>query len=278
MIRIRPMTTADIALGMRLKEQAGWNQTEADWRRCLALEPAGCFVAAWNGTPAGTTTTCIFGSVAWVAMVLVETSLRGRGVGKTLMEHALAFLDGAGVRSVRLDATALGQPLYDQLGFVTQFPLTRYEGSLPAAEPTQDVETARPDQFAELLRLDRAVTGTDRRRYLEYIFGDDPSAIRVVNQHSRVVGFSIARRGSRAIQLGVLLTQPDAGPRLFADACHHHRGRHVYVDIPAENAAAADLVRALGLTPQRQLMRMGRGPLVQERIPELWASSGPEKG
>jgi hypothetical protein len=27
------MTAADIAFGMRLKEQAGWNQVPADWRR-----------------------------------------------------------------------------------------------------------------------------------------------------------------------------------------------------------------------------------------------------
>jgi len=34
------------------------------------------------------------------------------------MECALAFLDNQSVTSVRLDATPLGQPLYEQLGFV----------------------------------------------------------------------------------------------------------------------------------------------------------------
>jgi hypothetical protein len=28
---------------MRLKESAGWNQTEADWLRLLSLERRGCF-------------------------------------------------------------------------------------------------------------------------------------------------------------------------------------------------------------------------------------------
>src|SRR5262249_24073287 len=132
-IRIRPMSVADIPLGMRLKHQAGWNQTEADWGRFLELEPEGCFVAEWDGAPAGTVTTCIFGPVAWVAMVLVETCLRGRGIGKALMQHALGFLDERGIHSIRLDATRLGRPLYELLGFAAEYSLDRLEGSPSAS-------------------------------------------------------------------------------------------------------------------------------------------------
>src|SRR5438094_512550 len=66
------MTAADVPLGMELKRFAGWNQTEADWRRLLDLEPDGCFVAELDGTPSATLATCIFGAVAWIAMVLVQ--------------------------------------------------------------------------------------------------------------------------------------------------------------------------------------------------------------
>src|SRR5262245_16769871 len=104
------MTAADVPLGMRLKEQAGWNQVEKDWLRFLDLEPGGCFVAELDGTAVGTVATCVFGPVAWVAMVLVNAAYRGRGAGKALMGHALKYLDGRGVASVRLDATSLGQP------------------------------------------------------------------------------------------------------------------------------------------------------------------------
>ena len=103
------MTAADIAFGMRLKEQAGWNQTEADWIRALDLEPEGCFVAVLDGTPVGTETTCVFGPVAWVTMVLVEQSVRGRGIGRALIERTMQFLEGRGVETVRLDATPLGR-------------------------------------------------------------------------------------------------------------------------------------------------------------------------
>src|SRR5579884_3061580 len=101
MIAIRPMTAADLPLGMRLKDRAGWNQAEADWRRYLRLGRDGCFVAELDGTPVGTAVAFVFGPVAWVAMVLVDEAVRGRGVGTALVRHALAFLDGRSVRSVR---------------------------------------------------------------------------------------------------------------------------------------------------------------------------------
>src|SRR5438128_6261242 len=70
MIRVRPMTLADLGLGLRLRQQAGWNQTAADWARFLSLEPEGCFVAEEDGIAAGTVTTCVFGPVAWIGMML----------------------------------------------------------------------------------------------------------------------------------------------------------------------------------------------------------------
>ena len=89
----RQMTVADLGLGMRLKSQAGWNQMEADWRRFLEMQPDACFVAEFDGVSLGTAVGCMFGSVAWIAMVLVDASSRGRGIGTALMQHALAFVD-----------------------------------------------------------------------------------------------------------------------------------------------------------------------------------------
>ena len=167
MIQVRIMTEANVPLGMRLKAANGWNQTEADWRRYLGMQPDGCFVAELDGKPVGTVTTCVFGPVAWIAMVLVDADHRGRGVGKALMGHALDFLERQGVRSVRLDATPLGQPLYEKQGFVAEYALLRYEGVLPHGKEMANVEPLLPDHLENALLLDRAVTQTDRRKLLQ---------------------------------------------------------------------------------------------------------------
>jgi GNAT superfamily N-acetyltransferase len=272
------MTFHDLSLGMRLKEQAGWNQLEGDWRRLLAMQPDGCFVAELDGRPVGTTMTCVFGPVAWVAMVLVEESLRRRGVGRALMAHALAFLDGQGVRTVRLDATPLGQPLYEKLGFETEYRLARYHGTFRTCEPASRVSPARRDDLWLVQELDWAVTRTDRRKLLQRLFEERASAMRVVKGDRGLLGYCTARPGANATQIGPCIATEGAGPLLLADAQHRLLGRPVYIDIPETNPEAVAWAESRQLTVQRHLVRMCRGPRIAERGQHLWASSGPEKG
>jgi GNAT superfamily N-acetyltransferase len=263
---------------MRLKEQAGWNQRAADWQRFLDLQPDGAFVAELDGAPAGTVATLVFGPVAWVAMVLVDTPLRGRGVGRALMEHALSFLDRAGVRSIRLDATPLGQPLYEKLGFLAEYALTRFEGAAVGATVPPGVVPVRPEHLDGLLRLDRAVTGTDRGRLLLRLFEEFPEDAHVVESADGIAGYLLTRPGARARQLGPCIAQGGAGPLLLAEAWQRYAGQPLVVDVPEENTLAVTLATAAGLTPRRKLVRMVRGVQVAERVTELWASAGPEKG
>jgi predicted N-acetyltransferase YhbS len=278
MIHIRAMTEADLPLGMRLRAQAGWNQTEADWRRYLRLGGDGCFVAELDGAAVGTTMTFLFGPVAWVAMVLVDEAVRGRGVGTALTRHALAFLDGRGVRSVRLDATPLGRPIYEKLGFVAQYEVARYEGTPRPSPPVPEVHPVGPERLDEWLHFDRAVTATDRRELLLRLFEEHPAEARYVKAAARGLGFLSARPGAKAAQIGPCVADPEAGLYLFADAWHRYAGRRVFVDVPTGNALAVRLAEAQGLTVQRRLTRMCRGEPVCERVADLWASSGPAKG
>jgi GNAT superfamily N-acetyltransferase len=278
MTHIRPMTVADRLAGLRLSRQAGWNQIEADWQRFLDLQPDGCFAAEWNGDIVGTTVTSIFGSVAWVAMVLVEESVRGRGIGKALLNHALNFLDRRQVPTVRLDATPLGLPLYERLGFVEQFRLARYAGMLSPASEGAETDAAAPNQWEALAALDEQVTRTDRRRVLLRLFAEQPGSVRMVRNGEGFDGFLAARPGCRAVQVGPCIASPQAGPLLLADAWRRYADRHVFLDIPVANVAATRLAEAQGLTVQRHLTRMFRGAPVSERIEWLWTGSGPEKG
>jgi GNAT superfamily N-acetyltransferase len=131
-LRIRLMNVTDIPFGMRLKAQNNWNQLEADWRRQLALNPDSAFVAEWDGQPAGTACACVFERIAWINLVLVDQALRGRGIGTALMRHVVQYLDHRGMQTIRLDATPMGQPVYEKLGFVGEFALARYQGILRA--------------------------------------------------------------------------------------------------------------------------------------------------
>jgi GNAT superfamily N-acetyltransferase len=278
MIEIRPMTLADVSLGLRLSREAGWNQIEADWQRFLDLEPQGCFVADLDDVSVGTTTTCIFGSVAWVAMVLVDADARRQGVASALLAHVLNFLEGRKVTSVRLDATAAGQRVYERLGFVPQYALTRYEGRPTKIGTSRGIAQATDKVLPRLATLDHRGTGTDRGKLLARLFEESPEAMQVLRRGNEVEGFITSRPGANACQIGPCLAETNAGAILLRHALTHYAGRSVFVDVPRDNGLAVEIAEAAGLRAQRDFTRMVRGEPVADDVAVLWASSGPEKG
>jgi GNAT superfamily N-acetyltransferase len=278
MIEIRQMTIDDLRLGLRLSKQAGWNQTESDWLRFMNMEPEGCFVAELNGCPVGTTTTCIFDKVAWIAMVLVDKESRGQGVGTKILKHSLDYLDGLKVKTVRLDATHLGRPIYEKLGFVPEYELARFEGTARQGRAGPVVTEAAPEFFADMIEFDRQMTGTNREKMLSRLFNEFPQDTRIVTHHDKIDGFVTMRPGANAVQIGPCTASINSGPALLSDALHRYAGKAVFVDIPTGNIHAVKIAESSGLKIQRCFTRMCRGERIKDDIKAIWAGSGPEKG
>lgn len=281
-VTLRPMIETDIEAGMRLKTQANWNQTPADWQRFLALQPDGCFLAESDHGVVGTITTCVFGCVGWIGMLLVDERYRGRGIGTRLMERAMCFLRETGASRMRLDATEAGHPLHQKMGFRTQYHVVRFAGVPVVPVDAVSRVQARAYRIADLpglLSLDRKYTNVNRSRLLARLVEEPTIATRVVGESEDVGGFLIERRGSEALQVGPAIAGCDkVGQALLLDSFQRNAGHVVYVDIPADHQEAVDVARLVGLRPQREFSRMCLGQPCHERIDGLWAGSGPEKG
>jgi GNAT superfamily N-acetyltransferase len=296
MIEIRLMTIDDLRLGLRLSRQAGWNQTESDWLRFMNMEPEGCFVAELNGCPVGTTTTCIFEKVAWIAMVLVDKDSRGQSIGTKLLQHALDYLDLQKVKTVRLDATDLGRPIYEKLGFVPEYELVRFEGTVPTnrnlcgslkAKGFGDGDSGGKSipklrlglpPFEDLIEFDRQMIRTNREKMLSRLFSEFAQNTHIVTNLNKVDGFVTMRPGANAIQIGPCTASNNSGPALLSDALSRCAGKAVYVDIPTDNVPAVKIAKSCGLKIQRRFIRMFRGERIKDNVESIWASSGPEKG
>jgi len=278
MIAIRAMTMDDVPLGLMLTRQAGWNQLEADWLRFLDMQPQGCFVAELEGRPVGTTVTCVLGPVAWIAMVLVEVGARRNGVATALLKHAIGFLDGQGVKTIRLDATAAGRPVYEKLGFVPEYQLTRYMGIAPQRAAQPGVTRAAASGFVEIFAFDRQITATPREKMLVRLLAESPHGVGVLTLNGQLEGYVSTRSGANAIQIGPCVATLRAGETLLADALSRCAGRSVFIDVPQDNTPAIAAVETVGLTAQRDFTRMCRGERIRDQPQAIWASSGPEKG
>lgn len=295
MPEIRPLTEADIPAGQRLRAQAGWNQTDADWRRLLAWDRSGCWAAEQDGQVVGTTTVTTYGRrIAWVGMVLVDEAHRRQGIGQALLSGALAYLDQIGVQTVALDSTPAGQPLYARLGFQDAFQLSRWRGPLPpsvdmagfAGDHAALVRPFGPDDLPAVAGYDAARFGVDRRPILQSLRDDHPAGCLIAERDGRLAGYVLSRPGARAWHLGPLVASDAqtavrlvrgtlaSGPPAGAD-----RPDELVMDVVTPNQHARALAEALGLTMVRPFIRMTRGtPPPEVEHTSLYTSAGPELG
>ncbi len=279
MIQIRPMSPDDLPLGRRLSAQAGWNQTEADWRRFLRLAPEGSFVAEWSGVPVATTIAFVFDAVGWIAMVLVDQAFRQRGIATRLMSHAIEQLERRGVQTVRLDATPLGRPVYERLGFVAEYAVLRLQAARPRAGGSSAYEPLPATRVAEICELDRHLAGTDRSELIRALYDERPGEMTAVFSPRGPVGYATWRPGRRAAQIGpAIAREPEIGAAMLDQVLGRCPPDLVFIDIPADNAAAVRWAAARAFTIQREFTRMRRGRPISDFPAQLWACSGPEKG
>lgn len=244
----RLLRASDVAGALELSNAAGWNQAEADWLRVLDLEPGGCFVIEDEGRLAASATAITYGtSLAWIGMVLTLPEYRGRGFASELMHRCLDYCEARGVPCVKLDATAMGKPIYERFGFEDESIVERWKGELPPSEPAPEP----PD-----LALDLEAFGADRSALLRLIGSSRPGRL------ASYLGPIVARTPEEARRR--ILATGLAGP--------------LFWDVPLANPAAVDLAASLGFTPVRRLWRMRRGQPHRDRIDLVYALAGFEFG
>ena len=263
---IRLFGEGDLAAADELRRLAGWNQTLEDWRRLLALEPQGCFVAVQDGRVIGTVTTTTYGkTLAWIGMMLVHPERRGKGVGTLLMGRALEHLRTIGMQCIKLDATPAGRPLYEKLGFVAESTLARCQrpggsdASLAedAFESTRDLSDA---DWGTIDTLDTVAFGAARSRLLRSLAAYSRSAL-IWPAQGEVAGWGLLRSGTNADYAGPIVgASNEALLPLMLALLRKAGNRAVIWDVPEQNAPAGRVARQLGFALLRPLTRMRLGP------------------
>jgi GNAT superfamily N-acetyltransferase len=264
-VRLRRLREDDIPFAMRLKESVGWNQTEDDWRSLIALRPEGCFLAEHEGQPAGTVTTTAYGTeLGWIGMLLVSAELRGRGIGRRLLDAAIESL--AGCETVQLDATAAGRRLYVQIGFVDEAPVERWVRPASTACVDSPGRSMRIDpivgaDLGAIESFDGGAFGCTRSRVLAVWRQNAPEYAFVAKCHDAIAGYCLGRRGSRCDQIGPLVAvdEPTAAA-LVNRALTAAPGKSVLLDVAGRDAGWRQALGRLGFAVERELTRMRRGP------------------
>ena len=239
--------------------------------RYLAIEPDGWFVGEQGGTLLGTVGVVRYPGFAYIGLMAVAPAQQGRGLGRWLLEHALAWLEQRGVGCAVLDATEAGAPLYEKLGFVdagATIEMARQGDSPPRA--VADVTLARVGP--------EAADAADLRDLDGRLFGAARAALwtRLAAEVDPVVPTWLAREAGRALgylalQPGLIgpwaATEPRVAEALLAHALAQvPQGAPLRVQVPDTNVAAVALLSARGFAAQRTLRHMRRGDLARAPV------------
>ena len=213
-VTVRAMRASDIAVAREMSRDLKWPHRTSDWT--FLLQQGSGVVAEQDGEIVGTTMTWSYGTeAASVGMVIVAPDCQGHGIGRTLMEAALEPLRG---RTVMLNATDEGLPLYRKLGFERVGTVLQHQGTLasvPPAElrPNERVRPMGSRDPASIADLDLAASSLDRRRLLDGLLKNARGV--VLDQDNRAAGFSLLRRFGRGFAVGPTVAPDAAGARLL---------------------------------------------------------------
>ncbi|GAA3250304.1 GNAT family N-acetyltransferase [Dactylosporangium siamense] len=219
--RIHCLTLDDLPDCLALAQDREWLPEEHKWR---LLFDVGTVYGLRNeaGELVGTAILTRYGTrLAAISMVLVAARYGGRGLGRLLMQHALAE---AGDATVFLNATEHGRPLYEKLGFVSVGTTYTHVGRFePSAGPAGS-RPAVPGDLPAILKLDAEVNGADRSHLVERLPGF-AEQLRVVVRGRAVSGYAGAWRNVDNVLIGpVLAATVNDAKTLIADLAATIRG------------------------------------------------------
>ena len=264
---VEPLDPSELPEAIALCERAGLPGAAAGIARYVRWQPDGAWRVRIDGALAGTVTLLRYGHVGFVGCMAVDQAHRSRGVGRRLLEHAHAAGRRAGITTFLLEATAVGRPLYDKLGYVDEY--ETWNVARPATAPVS-ASTALHDLGADraaILALDQRATGARR----DTMIGDLIRAHRGATERGdTLTGYGLVVDG----RLGPAIARDPGAGRALIDRLAPFA---TFASVPVPNDAAMTAFAAHGFTLVRALHRMRLGPAIP--TPGwLWSLASPGAG
>jgi predicted GNAT family acetyltransferase len=224
-ITLEAMTPGHLDGAVELSRQVKWPHRREDWELVHSVSQG--IVAANEERVVGTIMMTPYGDdAATINMVIVDAAMRGRGLGRKMMEEALAK---AGERTCYLVATQEGLPLYEKLGFVVTGEIQRHQGeALPIKAPIH-ADWSEDGDHVRLVALDRAAYGHDRSALMKLL--RESAKFAVIRDEGHAQAFAAIREFGRGLVIGPVVARNDIEAKALIDfLLAHHQGKFVRVD------------------------------------------------
>lgn len=259
-LRIRSFRKTDIAFALEQTAREGWDSTSELFETMIMHDPNGCFVAELEGYRAGMVTTTCYQASAWIGNVIVPPEFRKKAIGSALMEHAVRYLESAGIRSIRLEADPLGVNIYRRLGFQDEYESPRFRIDEYTFKSSSRVVRVSESDLAAVSEFDLQHFGDDRSRLLRLLFQNVVAAYRIPAR-GRLAGYLFVQPSRAGIRLGPWVAESMEVASDLLSAALSKTITTAIVALPGINHAGVELLHDHAFRETPSSLRMLRGPV-----------------
>ena len=249
-MQIQPFTSSDIPL-ITLLQPDGWHDIVPVYRFYNASSFCYPIKVMIANELVGIGTTIMHNDVAWLAHIIVHEDYRNRGIGKIITQSLIGSIDTRICKTIYLIATALGEPVYQKIGFETETEYLFYKNILPIKNyvPSPIIFPYNKTFHEQIQRMDQRISGENRMfRFEQYLSN---ASVYVTN--NRLEGYFIPDFHEGLI----VSTSPKAGIELMTK---RFTTKETAV-FPIDNIEAIAYMRIQGFEPFKVAKRMRLGEI-----------------
>ena len=203
-------------------------------------------------------TTMLHESSAWLACIIVHPNHRKKGLGNIITQSLINGIDRERFKTIYLDATEMGYPVYKKLGFQveSEYVHLHQEYSIDTGDVSQNIYPFQEEFTDEILKLDEEISGERRKG----ILSDFLESALVYKTGTDIHGFYIPNWGDGP----VIANNNEAGLELMKIRIQQKKN----AVIPTANQTALEFLGKLGYKTYKTSKRMLLGS------PKNWNPTG----
>jgi ribosomal protein S18 acetylase RimI-like enzyme len=245
---VKPLQYEDIP-NLEALQPPGWGDIRANFQYHTQSPICDPLKVVIDDKIAGVGTAIRHTDTAWLAMIIVDPAYRNRGAGKAITKALIDNLDEKHYKTIQLDATDLGYPVYLKNGFQVQTEYMHFncENYIREQAISPFIVPFHEQLRKDILELDRRISGEGRAATLELYI----STSFLYVENNNVQGFYIP-----ALYDGVIIADNDtAGIELMKLRLKTKQ----MASVPVDNKAAIEFLRSHPFEYVRTSRRMIRG-------------------
>ena len=262
MFQVKPMRPDDFLFAAKLANTMNWNMATQDFEFMTSLEPEGCFVLFESSERLGIATSNSYGTVGWFGNLIIKEEYRNKGAGSSLVKHAVDYLRGKGVETIRLYADPKLIDFYSNVGFKQDKGFAVLHAKNLDLSTKEDSPEIIKQNIQAIAEFDCQCFGGNRRKLLESVILEEGNLGYFVSERERVVGYVAAKVYEDMAEVGPLICQAkrlDIATKLIRTVLGKLISLNVYLCLPKKETALIHALLKIGFKEDFSVTRMFLG-------------------